>query len=58
MCIRDRYTVSDKYPYAQQADTRRINERSGLPMSFNYIRNSVKAVVNAYDGTIDFYVFD
>ena len=56
--IIDMYTVSDKYPYAQPADTRRINERSGLPMSFNYIRNSVKAVVNAYDGTMDFYVFD
>jgi len=50
--------VSDKYPYAQPADTRRINERSGLPMNFNYIRNSVKAVVNAYDGTMKFYVFD
>ena len=56
--IIDMYTVSDKYPYAQPADTRRINERSGLPASFNYIRNSVKAVVNAYDGTMDFYVFD
>ena len=56
--IIDMYTVSDKYPYAQPADTRRINERSGLPMNFNYIRNSVKAVVNAYDGTMKFYVFD
>ena len=56
--IIDMYTVSDKYPYAQPADTRRINENSGLPMNFNYLRNSVKAVVNAYDGTIDFYVVD
>ena len=56
--IIDLYTVSDKYPYAQPADTRRINENSGLPMNFNYLRNSVKAVVNAYDGTIDFYVVD
>ncbi len=56
--IIDMYTVSDKYPYAQPADTRRINENSGLPMNFNYLRNSVKAVVNAYDGTMDFYVVD
>ena len=56
--ILDMYTVSDKYPYAQPADTRRINENSGLPINFNYLRNSVKAVINAYDGTIDFYVVD
>tara|TARA_Y100001970_G_scaffold151095_1_gene185163 strand:- start:1099 stop:3912 length:2814 start_codon:yes stop_codon:yes gene_type:complete len=56
--IIDMYTVSDKYPYAQPADTRRINENSGLPMNFNYLRNSVKAVVNAYDGTLNFYVVD
>tara|TARA_Y100000741_G_scaffold284169_1_gene223908 strand:+ start:2418 stop:5231 length:2814 start_codon:yes stop_codon:yes gene_type:complete len=56
--IIDMYTVSDRYPYAQPADSGRINERSGLPLNFNYIRNSVKAVVNAYDGTINFYIFD
>ncbi|RZP25768.1 MAG: UPF0182 family protein [Candidatus Actinomarinales bacterium] len=54
--IVDMYTVTDRYPYAQPADTSRINERSGLPGNFNYIRNSVKAVVNAYDGTMSFYV--
>jgi uncharacterized membrane protein (UPF0182 family) len=56
--IIDMYSVSDKYPYAQPADTRRINENSGLPMNFNYLRNSVKAVVNAYDGTMNFYIVD
>ena len=56
--IIDMYTVSDKYPYAQPADTRRINENSGLPINFNYLRNSVKAVVNAYDGTLNYYVVD
>ena len=56
--IIDMYTVSDKYPYAQPADTRRLNENSGLPINFNYLRNSVKAVVNAYDGTMNFYVVD
>ena len=56
--IIDLYTLSDRYPYAQPADTTRINDRSGLPGNFNYIRNSVKAVVNAYDGTMKFYIFD
>ena len=56
--IVDMYTVSDRYPYSQPADTSRINDRSGLPDSFNYIRNSVKAVVNAYDGTMVFYIED
>ena len=56
--IIDMYTVSDKYHYAQPADTRRINENSGLPINFKYLRNSVKAVVNAYDGTMNFYVVD
>ena len=56
--IIDMYTVTDKYPYAQPADTRRLNANSGLPVNFNYLRNSVKAVVNAYDGTLKFYVSD
>ncbi len=45
--IVDAYTTSDRYPYADPEQ----NE-------FNYIRNSVKAVVNAYQGTVDFYVAD
>jgi len=46
------FTVSDKYPYSQPTD-RFING-----MSVNYIRNSVKVVIDAYDGSIDFYVAD
>ena len=56
--IVDMYTVSDRFPYAERANTSRINERSGLPENFNYIRNSVKATVNAYDGSMVFYVQD
>ncbi|MFL6274545.1 MAG: UPF0182 family protein [Blastocatellia bacterium] len=46
----DGFTVSDRYPYATAYDVggRRIN----------YIRNSVKAVVDAYDGAVTFYVFE
>src|SRR3546814_2833827 len=35
---------------------RSLTSGSGLDHSFNYVRNSVKAVVDAYDGTVDFYV--
>ena len=47
----DGYTTSDAHPYA-----RAMEMPNGEP--FNYIRNSVKATVDAYDGTTHFYVFD
>ncbi len=45
--IQDAYTVTHRYPYATRWNGR-----------LNYIRNSVKAVVDAYDGSVDYYVFD
>ena len=54
--IIDAYTTTDRYPYAQRADTGQLADTSGLDHTFNYVRNSVKAVVDAYDGTVDFYV--
>ena len=45
--IIDGYTTSEHYPYSQP--TRRLG---------NYIRNSVKAVVDAYNGTVQFYLSD
>ncbi|TBR58917.1 hypothetical protein B4U84_23885 [Westiellopsis prolifica IICB1] len=45
--IIDAYTVSDRYPYSDPGKN-----------SFNYIRNSIKVVVDAYNGTVDFYVAD
>ncbi len=45
--IQDAYTVTRRYPYATRWEGR-----------FNYIRNSVKAVVDAYDGSVDFYIFE
>jgi hypothetical protein len=46
--IVDAYTTSSTYPYAKPtADT-----------GINYIRNSVKVVVDAYNGTVNFYVSD
>jgi uncharacterized protein len=48
--IMDAFTVSDSYPYSTHY---RLGDNS-----INYMRNSVKAVVDAYDGTTTFYVFD
>ena len=54
--VLDAYTTTSMYPYGQTADISQLTEGSGLDHRFNYIRNSVKAVVDAYDGTVDFYV--
>ncbi|MGC9964689.1 MAG: UPF0182 family protein [Syntrophobacteraceae bacterium] len=48
--IQDAYTTSDKYPISMPF--------AGQTREGNYIRNSVKIVMDAYDGSIDFYVFD
>ncbi len=48
--IVDGFTSSNSYPYSAQASVQ--------DQSLNYMRNSVKAVVDAYDGTVTFYVFD
>ena len=51
--IIDAYTSSTNYPYsdAYQGSLRQFHGR-------NYLRNSVKAVVDAYNGSVTFYVFD
>jgi uncharacterized membrane protein (UPF0182 family) len=57
--IQDAYTTTDNYPYSQQADTNRVPGKSGLSgLNFNYIRNSVKVVISAYTGKMDFFVTD
>ncbi|MFN8050472.1 MAG: UPF0182 family protein [Acidimicrobiales bacterium] len=55
----DGYTTSDSVPYAQTANVSDLDASSGLAgQKFNYLRNSVKAVVDAYDGKITMYVTD
>ena len=63
MFVRDGYTTTDDYPYVQRinfGDAARHDETNarGVRGSGNYIRNSVKAVVDAYTGKITLYVFD
>jgi uncharacterized protein len=64
--ILDGYTTSESYPYAEQmqlgeaaADALTGTGTTALPdETFNYIRNSVKATVDAYDGTVTLYAWD
>ena len=54
----DAFTSTSRYPYAQPANTDQLTPGGGLNHSFNYARNSVKAVVDAYTGNATFYVVD
>jgi uncharacterized membrane protein (UPF0182 family) len=56
--VMDAYTTSNSYPYAQRVDTTSLANGSGLNGDYNYVRNSVKAVVDAYEGSVTFYVVD
>jgi uncharacterized membrane protein (UPF0182 family) len=52
----DAYTTTDHYPYSQDADTSAVAPGGGLSgQTFNYVRNSVKVVVDAYSGQMTFY---
>jgi uncharacterized protein len=55
--VLDGFTTTDQYPYSQNASGLNINE-GGLPYSFNYVRDSVKVVINAYTGAMTFYAAD
>jgi uncharacterized membrane protein (UPF0182 family) len=61
--IRDGYTTTDAYPYAERIQMEVAARRAtpgdrGVRGRANYLRNSVKAVVDAYDGTVTLYAFD
>lgn len=52
--VLDAYTVTDKYPYSQPITI----EHDGTKRQINYIRNSLKVLIDAYDGTTKFYITD
>jgi uncharacterized membrane protein (UPF0182 family) len=56
--VMDAYTTTDRYPYSQEPDVSRLGGTSGLKLAFNYVRNSVKVTIDAYDGTVSLYVQD
>lgn len=51
--VLDAYTTSSNYPYSQMTNVQ-LDALNKLEL--NYIRNSVKVLINAYDGTIKFYI--
>lgn len=53
--VLDAYTISDSYPYSQKTT---IRQSATSKMELNYIRNSVKVLIDSYDGTISFYITD
>jgi uncharacterized protein len=48
--IQDAYTTSDRYPASAPTQLQ--------GRTVNYVRNAVKVVLDAYDGSVDYYVFD
>lgn len=63
----DAYTTSDEYPYSEHQTfasattdtlTDTANDQFAIPDTINYIRNSVKAVVDAYTGEVTLYAWD
>ena len=55
--VLDAYPTTNNYPYSQSLHPHEP-PGSGLDTDLNYVRNSVKATVDAYDGTVRFYVMD
>ena len=52
--VLDAYTISSNYPYSQYTTI----QYDGANKKINYIRNSVKVTIDAYDGTITYYITD
>lgn len=52
--VLDAYTVSSDYPYSSYSNI----VYNGSRQKINYIRNSVKVLINSYDGTMKFYITD
>ena len=50
----DAYTVSSSYPYSQYTSI----EHDGIKQNINYIRDSVKVIIDSYDGTMSYYITD
>ncbi|MGA7913327.1 MAG: UPF0182 family protein [Candidatus Dormiibacterota bacterium] len=53
--ILDAYTTGSTYPYSQ---TQTFQPNGNNSNDINYVRNSVKVVIDAYEGTTDFYIID
>lgn len=52
--VLDAYTISDKYPYSTYTQIEYDNQK----LEINYIRNSIKVIINCYNGEMKFYITD
>lgn len=53
--VLDAYTISNNYPYSQKT---LLQETQTTKLELNYIRNSIKVLIDSYDGTMKFYITD
>ena len=53
--IWDAYTTTNQYPYSQSLNLSEATDGQLPPQLVNYMRNSVKVVIDAYDGTMTYY---
>jgi uncharacterized protein len=56
--MNDAFTIGDRYPYSERFSALGVGSTSVAGGRLNYIRNSVKVVTDAYDGTINYYIVD
>ena len=56
--VLDGYTTSSLYPYSEGANSQDGAPTGSLTGNYNYVRNSVKVVIDAYDGSVKLYAFD
>jgi uncharacterized membrane protein (UPF0182 family) len=56
--IQDAFTTTDRFPNAQPMNPGDLRSSGLAPEDINYVRNSVKVVMDAYDGTMSFYIAD
>src|SRR2546425_341818 len=56
--MNDAFTTGDHYPYSESYNALGTGPTSIAGGRLNYVRNSVKVVTDAYDGTISYYVID
>ena len=56
--ILDGYTTSNRYPYAQTASTTSLSSDSGLNRLYNYVRNPIKVVIDAYTGDTKLFLYE
>ena len=59
--VQDAFTTTDRLPYSRRIDAARVGANGdfdSFERPFNYVRNTVKVVIDAYDGSVTFYTIE